>query len=108
MKAVCGCCGLLVQDQGRAEPSANGQASADADKRRVDPEAILIDILLIKDDLFPNVLWLTACRFHWQYSLFNRKDPLGGVMPGLFQDVRFALRQLRKNPAFTVTATAML
>jgi len=29
-------------------------------------------------------------------------------MPGLLQDVRFALRQLRKNLAFTITATAML
>jgi predicted permease len=29
-------------------------------------------------------------------------------MAGLLQDVRFALRQLRKNPRFTFTATAML
>ncbi len=29
-------------------------------------------------------------------------------MAGLLQDVRFALRQLRKNPRFTLTATAML
>jgi hypothetical protein len=27
---------------------------------------------------------------------------------GLLQDVRFALRQLRKNPAYTVAATVML
>lgn len=30
------------------------------------------------------------------------------VMTGLIQDVRFACRQLRKNPGFTITATAML
>ena len=29
-------------------------------------------------------------------------------MAGLLRDVRFALRQLRKNPRFTITATAML
>ncbi len=29
-------------------------------------------------------------------------------MTGLLQDVRFAVRQLRKNPGFTLTATAML
>ena len=29
-------------------------------------------------------------------------------MRGLLQDVRFALRQLRKNPAYTVAATVML
>src|SRR3954464_15966751 len=30
------------------------------------------------------------------------------AMTGLLKDVRFALRQLRKNPGFTQTATAML
>jgi hypothetical protein len=29
-------------------------------------------------------------------------------MSGLLHDVRFALRQLRKEPGFTLTATAML
>lgn len=32
----------------------------------------------------------------------------GLVMTGFLRDVRFALRQLRKNPGFTITATAML
>ncbi len=32
----------------------------------------------------------------------------GLVLTGLLQDVRFALRQLRKNPGFLITATAML
>jgi len=27
---------------------------------------------------------------------------------GLLQDVRFALRQLRKNPAYTIAASVML
>jgi predicted permease len=32
----------------------------------------------------------------------------GLVLTGLLQDVRFAVRQLRKNPGFMITATAML
>jgi predicted permease len=71
-------------------------------------------MLLIAEGLVSDVLWRTACSFNRQYSRFQQQGSsreavaAGLIMAGPFNDVRFAFRQLRKNPGFTVTATVML
>ena len=60
-------------------------------------------------DLQSYVLWHPACISRGNARFPKSKVPWREVgVRGLLQDVRFALRQLRKNPAYTFAATVML
>ena len=61
-------------------------------------------------DLQSYVFWRTACMSRKGNTPVPKiKLHLREIgVRGLLQDLRFALRQLRKNPAYTVAATVML
>ena len=51
-------------------------------------------------------LWRVILSFPKSY--FSKEAVMAGLLQNGLRDVRFALRQLRKNPGYSITATAML